>query len=225
MKNTSKLILSLMMASTILTACNKPQQNAEEAKPAANQTEEANKTEDTKNTVETKDSNDTKDNQVKDEQNTTDNSDIKSLKSLSDVKVSVNDALKTFKEKYPNAEIFKIAFDEKDYKWTHIVKANNDGKEIEVYIDANSGEIVKDDIDEDHISDSQTFNLEDAKLTPEEAVKKAFEKINDENAILDGYELDYEDGKLQYEVELRLNDEDYNVKIDASSGDILEFDK
>lgn len=225
MKNTSKLILSLMMASTILTACNKPQQNAEEAKPAANQTEEANKTEDTKSTVETKDSNDTKDNQVKDEQNTTDNSDIKSLKSLSDVKVSVNDALKTFKEKYPNAEIFKIAFDEKDYKWTHIVKANNDGKEIEVYIDANSGEIVKDDIDEDHISDSQTFNLEDAKLTPEEAVKKAFEKINDENAILDGYELDYEDGKLQYEVELRLNDEDYNVKIDASSGDILEFDK
>ncbi|WEG17591.1 PepSY domain-containing protein [Alkalihalophilus pseudofirmus] len=58
-------------------------------------------------------------------------------------------------------------------------------------------------------------------ITKEEAVKAA-------QAILDGsvkeVELDHEDGKLIYEVELYFNGNDYDFDIDAITGDVLSID-
>ncbi|RDY71581.1 hypothetical protein DXT76_06070 [Halobacillus trueperi] len=91
-----------------------------------------------------------------------------------------------------------------------------DGKEAEVEVDANTGEVVQVEHNED---DSDETSAEDLKVKKEEAEKTAKDKASGsemkEMEIDDGdYEFKFQDDAIEYE-----------VTVDGQTGEVIEFEK
>ncbi len=84
--------------------------------------------------------------------------------------------------------------------------------ETEVYVDANTGEILRTKANDDSEEDAQYLSL--AKITVEQA-KQAAETARNGTAI--GFALDNEDGSLVYEIKFV----DAEVYVDAGTGKVL----
>lgn len=108
--------------------------------------------------------------------------------------------------------------------------ANDQKHEIEV--DASSGKITKNEIDEDYIpsttdQNNQTTNNSNNQTTTisnDEAQKIAMERIGN-NGYLVKCELDNDDGKQVYEIEIKNGKIEYNIDIDAISGEIIKYEE
>jgi len=62
-----------------------------------------------------------------------------------------------------------------------------------------------------------------ARITPEQARDAALARLTD--ATYTGSELDEEDGFLVYDVELRTATQEYDVLVDAGTGDVLRVEE
>ncbi|MBS6115168.1 PepSY domain-containing protein [Thomasclavelia spiroformis] len=110
--------------------------------------------------------------------------------------------------------------------------ANNQKHEIEV--DASSGKIIKNEIDKDYIpsttdqnnqtTNNQTTNNQTTTISNEEAQKIAMERVGN-NGYLVKCELDIDDGRQVYEIEIRNGRIEYNIDIDAISGEIIKYEE
>lgn len=107
-----------------------------------------------------------------------------------------------------------------------------DNEKYEIEIDANSGKIIKIEKDDDYEglntnTESQTnqttenANYNDAKITANEAQQKAMDRVGGGNLVK--CELDYDDGILKYEIEIKNGNQEYDVDIDANTGEIIKF--
>lgn len=67
----------------------------------------------------------------------------------------------------------------------------------------------------------------EAKITLEEAKKLALEKagVKEADVVFEEARLDYDDGRLVYDIEFRHGLIEYNAEIDATDGKILEWEK
>ena len=74
--------------------------------------------------------------------------------------------------------------------------------------------------DKTQVDTSKFIGEEKAK---EIALKKA--ETDAENVKFDRVELDYDDGLWQYEVDFRQSNIEYDIDINAESGEILSFEK
>lgn len=73
----------------------------------------------------------------------------------------------------------------------------------------------------DDTEEVNTAEQNSAQISQEEAVETAQQTVN---GTLDEVKLDTEDGLLVYEVELEYQGEDYDIEVDAHTGEITEID-
>ncbi|RLL43634.1 hypothetical protein D8M04_11970 [Oceanobacillus piezotolerans] len=91
----------------------------------------------------------------------------------------------------------------------------NDG-EYEIYIDAFSGKVLFSEVDRDDVERKQATN---DLLTHDEVIAIAEKAVN---GTVKELELDEDDNRYEYEVELRTENGEAEVVIDAVTGDIFE---
>lgn len=97
--------------------------------------------------------------------------------------------------------------------------------EYDYEIDADTGEIIAKDyeIEEDF---SRSYQIGEAEISEKEALEIALDdaQLEEDEISRARVKLDYDDGRLEYDVEFYAGDSEYDYKIDANTGKILEKD-
>ncbi len=124
-------------------------------------------------------------------------------------KMTMVEALKIATALLPGRVVEAELKDDDDLIFYEIEIISSDGLVVEVQVDANSGQIIK-----------QAREGEVAYITVEEAITSATEFLRWHPVEI---ELEEEDGKAVYEIKLVNNlGDDQEVEIDARSGTVLE---
>lgn len=132
-----------------------------------------------------------------------------------DAKLSQEDAEKAAKEEVQGLTVDKVEKDKEGDRLIYEVEGTTeDGKEADVDIDANSGEVVKSERDDDDDSEESENNA-DVKISKEKA-----EEIAKKEGKGEVVEVELEDG--HYEVEMKDGKTEYEVKINGQSGEVME---
>src|SRR5690625_201883 len=97
------------------------------------------------------------------------------------------------------------------------VEIENHDAEYDIYIEAYTGEVLKVEIDDDNNSKNNKA-LENI-ISSEEAMKIAVDTVGGKVIEL---ELDEDDNHYEYELELKTNNGEVEMTIDAVTGEILE---
>lgn len=114
-------------------------------------------------------------------------------------------------------ELTSAELDEENGKYCYGVKGFKDGQEYEAVLDANTLEIISEKTETE--DDTKVMAIDrKAIITGKEAMEKALEG-QAENVYIEGYELEVENGKAVYDIDLE-NAED--VRIDAATGEIIK---
>lgn len=197
---------SALALAAILTACGgeNAQQAKEDAKSAANNTEAAvtEEVDKAKDNVEEK------------------IDDLKTGIEEKDFAISLDDAVAKFKEAFDDdsIEISSVELDEDDGKYTYDIEGFKENKEYEASIDAESGEVLakeeENDDDNDDMDDDIAIDFTKI-ISPKEAMEKALEN---NTGYVKSYEIDHDDDRIVYEIDIEDGDD---VELDAESGDIL----
>lgn len=114
-------------------------------------------------------------------------------------------------------ELTSAELDEENGKYCYGIKGFKDGQEYEAVLDANTLEIISEKTETEDDTKIMAIDRKAIK-TAKEAMEKALEG-QAENVYIEGYELEVENGKAVYDIDLE-NAED--VKIDAATGDIIK---
>lgn len=194
---------SALALAAILTACGgeNAQQAKEDAKSAANNTEAAvtEEVDKAKDNVEEK------------------VDDLKTGIEEEEFAISLDDAVAKFKEAFDDdsIEISSVELDEDDGKYTYDIEGFKENKEYEASIDAESGEILsKEEENDDDMDDDIAIDFTKI-ISPKEAMAKALEN---NTGYVKSYEIDHDDDRIVYEIDIEDGDD---VELDAESGDIL----
>ena len=197
---------SALAIAAILTACGgeNAQQAKEDAKSAANNTEAAvtEEVDKAKDNVEEK------------------IDDLKTGIEEKEFAISLDDAVAKFKEAFDDdsIEISSVELDEDDGKYTYDIEGFKENKEYEASIDAESGEVLakeeENDDDNDDMDDDVAIDFTKI-ISPKEAMAKALEN---NTGYVKSYEIDHDDDRIVYEIDIEDGDD---VELDAESGDIL----
>ncbi|MGM9535228.1 MAG: PepSY domain-containing protein [Intestinibacter sp.] len=145
-------------------------------------------------------------------------------------------------KKVPGAEIIKFNLETDDGILQYDATLVKDNMEYDIDVDANTGKIlslekeVYDEKDklEDQATSKQTVESNQDKNTIEtksssnyisrEEAKKIM-KNKATGATLVDFEFDMDDGRAEYEGELVGNNIEYDIVLDAITGDVIEFEK
>ncbi len=123
--------------------------------------------------------------------------------------ISMMEALKIATELVPGRVVEAEFEDEEDIAFYEIEIISSDGIIVEVQVDANSGQIIR-----------QAREGEVAYITVEEAINTATEFLSWHAVEV---ELEEEDGRAVYEIKLvNIIGDEQEVEIDALSGKVLE---
>lgn len=122
-----------------------------------------------------------------------------------------------------------------------------DNEKYEVEVDANSGKIIKMEKDDDYVGSGTSNNTStnddtnsttqnnnsnttgntntntQTTITAEQAQQKAMDRVG--GGYLVKCELDHDDGVLKYEIEIKNGNKEYDVDVDANTGEIIKFDE
>lgn len=161
--------------------------------------------------------------------------------------LTMEDIKQLVKNQYPG-EITELELDKDFNKAVYEVEVLGDGKEYDLKLDANSGEVLN--IKEKLIDNNKVANdtkkqitinekqakeenknksdEEKSKSTKEEQ-KKTVIDINEATELalkefsgqVTDVDLDEEDGRLIYEIEIKANEQEAEIEIDAYTGEIL----
>lgn len=104
----------------------------------------------------------------------------------------------------------------------------SDNQKYEIEVDAISGKIIKNEMDDDYVPNSnessQENNLQTTTITNEKAQRIAMEKVGN-NGYLVKCELDTDDGRQKYEIEIKNGNIEYEIGIDATTGEIIKYEE
>ncbi|MDQ0175611.1 PepSY domain-containing protein [Bacillus chungangensis] len=144
-----------------------------------------------------------------------------------DFKLSTDEALEIAKEK-SEGDVTELGVEKENNRYVYKIEMMTDTEETEVKIDADTGDILKEitePLDQDEINTERQRKKID--LTNTIGHKKAIsiaKKEENGNAI--EWMLKRENGPTYYEIDLldeRQNE--FEIKVDAQSGNVLEVDK
>ena len=143
-------------------------------------------------------------------------------------------------------EAQEIALAEVDGKVTRAVEETDDGRSYyefdiiandqkhELEVDASSGKITKNEIDEDYVpsttdtnnqtANNQSTNNQTTIISNEEAQKIAMDRVGN-NGYLVKCGLDSDDNRQVYEIEIKNGTIEYNIDVDAVSGEIVKYEE
>lgn len=196
----------ILLASLILGACGN-----KEVKPTEKPKQETSQVEDTNTGVK----------EVSEDDKKTDDTD---KEKAPEVAMNMEDAVKIFHEhNFGDASADSFNFDKikveiLDKDIIYSIEGFKDGKEYQLKIN-NNGKILEEKIEDD--DDKKKLAIDFTKIiSVEDAWEKSLEGQAEDVKVKE-YELKIENGKVVYDIEL---DNGKDVKIDATTGDIIERD-
>ena len=142
-------------------------------------------------------------------------------------KITQDEAINAALEKVPGTVEEVELEDEKGTIVYEIELVSTDGTEHEVEVDAQTGEVLKveaddDDENEEEDSQNQAKLAKQAKITEDEAINMALEKVP---GTVNEIELEVENGTVVYEIEVLSTDgTEQEVKVDAQTGEVLKVE-
>ncbi|WP_158701560.1 PepSY domain-containing protein [Lentibacillus sp. Marseille-P4043] len=159
--------------------------------------------------------------------------------------LTMDDIKQLVKAQYPGT-ITELELDKENNKSVYEVEIAGDGKEYDLHLDGKTGEVVslskKMTLPENNNENEKQSNVNDkmketAKDKKEDATsnkkqntkskpaidsKKAVEIASNEfNGSVTDFELDEEDGRLIYEIEMHAINKEAEIEIDAYTGEII----
>lgn len=137
------------------------------------------------------------------------------------VEKSMEDAIKIFHDHFKDEaiNIKSIKLDFFNEALDYVIEGFKEGNEYELRIAADNGAIVDEKTEKDDDKDKKALDLSKI-IKAEDAMKKALEGQKEDAWVVE-YELEIDDGKAVYDIDIE-NGQD--VKIDATSGEIIERD-
>ena len=141
-------------------------------------------------------------------------------------KITQDEAINAALEKVPGTVGEVELEDEKGTIVYEIELVSTDGTEHEVEVDAQTGEVLKveadDDENEEEDSQNQDKLAKQAKITEDEAINTALEKVP---GTVNEIELEVENGTVVYEIEVLSTDgTEQEVIVDAQTGEVLKVE-
>lgn len=148
--------------------------------------------------------------------------------------ISVQEIKQIINELFPDGKIDDIELEKKYGTYMYEVEVEYMGEDGDVYIDAETGDVLKieDDLEKwldhgKHSSDQRAGNkdtstAENGRISPEQAKEIALDYVG--KGYVDDIELENEKGMLLYEVEVEDGDDDIDVYIDAYTGEVVYTD-
>lgn len=120
-----------------------------------------------------------------------------------------------------------VKLESDDGKWKYDVEFHKDNMEYDYDIDALTGEVLAFDHDAGHRRSGTSNTAEGGQITEERAKQIALEYAGaDEEDTQDlTIELDYDNGRAEYEIEWYVGQTEYSCDVDAGTGEILSFEK
>lgn len=123
-----------------------------------------------------------------------------------------------------SGQITELEMDKEFNKVVYEVEVQDNGVEYDVKLDGDTGEVLKekqkedlDDQSELKVKEKVTEN--DDIISDEEAKEIALQEFD---GTVTDFELDEDDDRLIYEIEVRNNNQEADFEIDAVTGDIYE---
>ncbi|MDM5245996.1 PepSY domain-containing protein [Lysinibacillus sp. G4S2] len=123
--------------------------------------------------------------------------------------------------KIVNGTVTDIEFDQDQYRSVYEVEVYTDTEEFDLKFDAYTGELLKqkkERRDKDDVYDKKTASTTTTKITKEQAIEKALTKAK---GTVTKVKLD----DVIYEIEIRNGQHEYEVEVDSSTGEILDFEQ
>ena len=101
-----------------------------------------------------------------------------------------------------------------------------DSEKYDLEIDGESGDIVKKEKDDDYVANQNTTNNQtnQTTITEDEAKKIATDRIGGSGEFV-RCELDNDDGVLKYEIEVIKDNTEYDIDVDATTGEITKYEE
>lgn len=133
--------------------------------------------------------------------------------------------VKAIAVKAVGGNVMEIEFERKKSGAMYEVEVKSKGVEYDLDIDAKTGKVLRTDKnndDDDYYDDDKVLNYDGKLLTMDEAVAIAKKQAKGKVSKV---ELDDDDGKLYYEIEIKDGKYEYEFEIDAITGEVLEFEK
>lgn len=118
-----------------------------------------------------------------------------------------------------NGIFVEIDLEDEDGIIVYEVEVKSGDLTHEIEIDSNTGIVLKDDIDEDDHDDDEVINI-DVKLTENEAIEIAKRSLDGKGEVTK-IELEKEDGVIVYDIELNINNREFDIEVDANTGEII----
>ena len=100
----------------------------------------------------------------------------------------------------------------------------NDGREYDYEIHATSGVIVGYDYDAEYYAPTSVKPTHNISAADAKAIALKHAGVSASNIYGYKCELDYDDGRAEYEIEFRVGNVEYDYEIDASTGKIISYE-
>ncbi|MER1999387.1 MAG: PepSY domain-containing protein [Lysinibacillus sp.] len=127
-----------------------------------------------------------------------------------------------------DGKIVEFDFDHDDRIPHYEFDIKNGSEKAEVEVEADSGKVIITEVESVEKLDDKVNNTSTDTNTPENQISKA-EAIKIANTVATGtvvkVELDADDSRLSYDIELRDGNIEYDVEIDAHTGQVIEFER
>lgn len=213
MKRIYTLSLIGLFSVSLITGCGEVKQNNPDSQAPIEQ--DTIKSSDYKNT-------DVKKDEKKEDNNIpNDNKADVTKENISSIKISANEAYKIYNEKYPETALEKLALDKDNGQFLYKIEGKKENQEIELKINADTGEIIKEETKQKDTDLSETFNMSDVpdvNSLLDIAIKDAGQDYS-----LDEWKLNIDNNTLVLEVKMLSSSKSkLEYKIDAMSGTIIE---
>ena len=128
--------------------------------------------------------------------------------------------------KAADATITKSKLDYDDGRQVYEIEWYANGAKYDYEIDAATGKIVSYDYDAENYTPSQSTNTNaNVKISEATAKQTALSRVPGATAAnIYKFKLDFDDGRWEYEGEIRYGTMEYDFAIDATSGTVTEWD-
>lgn len=213
-----KILIGTLGLSLVLTlsACNGANKTAEETKNNAAVTTNNNKnvSEETKNAQGTETVDPAKAKVIADKSMSLD---------LSAAKITKEEAFDNLKKLHADAKIESLGLEAEGAKLLYKIDGYDAEKEYEVTIDAETGDVVKDEFEAENTQNKVADLQKNMLASIDGFVKKAIAEAGD-GFIATDYTLEFDDGKYIVEVEVEKDGKDISYAYDVASGNLIEKD-